>query len=182
MTEINTASGATEQLNRRTFTGRMAFWAMAGGLAASYGTFALFAGRYLFPAGAAPRRWMFVADLKGLGPTASLAYTAPDGARINIARLAQTGAVDDFIALSSTCPHLGCQVHWEPQNNRFFCPCHNGIFDPLGKGTGGPPGDAKQSLPRYRLKIENGLLYIKVPDAKLGGRNQPYEAPPSARV
>jgi Rieske Fe-S protein len=59
-------------------------------------------------------------------------------------------------------------VHWQAQNNRFFCPCHNGIFTPEGKGIGGPPGDAGQSLPRYPLRIENGLLMIEVPVEKLG--------------
>ena len=67
-----------------------------------------------------------------------------------------------FAALSSVCPHLGCQVHWQPQNDRFFCPCHNGVFAPDGTGIGGPPGDAGQSLPRYPLKLENGLLFIEV--------------------
>lgn len=160
---------------------------MAGGLAASYGTFGWFAGRFLFPSGVEPRKWMFVGDLKSLGETASLAYTAPNGARINIARLAKTGAAEDFIALSSICPHLGCQVHWEANNNRFFCPCHNGVFDPVGRGIGGPPGDARQSLPRYRLKIENGLLYIEVPDVTVAANSRtseppPGDAPPSARV
>jgi hypothetical protein len=54
-------------------------------------------------------------------------------------------------------------VHWEAQNERFFCPCHNGTFDAWGVGTGGPPGDAGQSLPRYELKVDGGLLYIAVP-------------------
>jgi hypothetical protein len=58
-------------------------------------------------------------------------------------------------------------VHWEAANDRFFCPCHNGTFDAAGRGTGGPPGDAGQSLPRYALKAEGGLLYIEVPTASL---------------
>ena len=87
----------------------------------------------------------------------------PSGETINITRMAREGTADDFIALSSTCPHLGCQVRWEGQNDRFFCPCHNGVFDPSGKGIEGPPGDAGQSLPRYSLRIDDGLLHIAVP-------------------
>ena len=68
----------------------------------------------------------------------------------------------DFVAFSSICPHLGCQVNWELQNDRFFCPCHNGVFDRDGNATGGPPAAAGQRLPRYPLKIENGLLFIEV--------------------
>ena len=46
---------------------------------------------------------------------------------------------------------------------RFFCPCHNGAFDPQGRATEGPPAAAEQSLTRFPLKVENGLLYIQVP-------------------
>jgi phenylpropionate dioxygenase-like ring-hydroxylating dioxygenase large terminal subunit len=54
-------------------------------------------------------------------------------------------------------------VHWEPQNDRFFCPCHLGTFDPEGRPTGGPPLSANQSLPEYPLRVEKGLLYISMP-------------------
>jgi nitrite reductase/ring-hydroxylating ferredoxin subunit len=90
-------------------------------------------------------------------------YRTPSGESVAIARQSEGRGVDDFVALSSTCPHLGCQVHWEAQNERFFCPCHNGTFDRGGKGTGGPPGEAGLSLPRYPLEIDAGLLYIEVP-------------------
>jgi len=107
--------------------------------------------------------WQFVAEVAGIGVGEAIRYRGPAGETINITRRARSGGADDFIALSSTCPHLGCQVRWEGQNNRFFCPCHNGVFDPEGRATGGPPGDAGQSLPRYELKLENGLLLIAVP-------------------
>lgn len=128
-------------------------------MAAAYGTFAAFIGRFLFPARPADKGWLFVRELRGLGEAESLLYRLPNGSPVNIARRGP----QQFIALSSTCPHLGCQVHWEPQNERFFCPCHNGVFTPEGKGVGGPPGDAGQSLPQFPLKAEGGLLYIQVP-------------------
>jgi Rieske Fe-S protein len=180
MDEAQPNSGGPQKIDRRTFASRLGFCAMAGGLATSYGTFAWFAGRYLFPASAQPKKWMFVADLKSLEGVTSLPFLAPNGARINIARLDNKGTVEDFIALSSRCPHLGCHVHWEAQNQRFFCPCHNGTFDSLGKGTGGPPGEAKQSLPRYPLKIEGGLLYIEVPAETLSTKRN--ETPGLARA
>jgi len=77
-------------------------------------------------------------------------------------------------ALSSTCPHLGCQVRWEAQNDRFFCPCHNGVFDQSGVATAGPPGEAGQSLPKYELKVEDGLLHIAVPPPQFAeGKAEP---------
>lgn len=158
------AAGGT---TRRGFLTRASGVAMVAGLAAGYGAFAQVALRYLYPAGRAPRRWMFVARADELAPGAAVRYRAPNGAPVNIARQGEAGDAGDFIALSSTCPHLGCQVHWEPQNNRFFCPCHNGAFDPSGIATAGPPAEAGQSLPRYPLKLDGGLLFIEVPTEPL---------------
>jgi hypothetical protein len=58
-------------------------------------------------------------------------------------------------------------VHWEPQNDRYFCPCHNGVFQPDGVAIGGPPAEAGQSLSAYPLEVRDRLLYIRVPTEKL---------------
>ena len=149
--------------DRRDFLGTASSAAMIGGLAAGYGAAAAIAARYLFPAHARETEWVFLASLDRIEPGASLVYRSPSGEKVTLARRTAGKNADDFIALSSTCPHLGCQVHWEAQRNRFFCPCHNGVFEPSGRAIGGPPGEAKQSLPRYPLKVEKGLLYIQVP-------------------
>jgi Rieske Fe-S protein len=130
-------------------------------LLASYGTFFAYAGRYLYPAGPPRTGWLYVTTVDAMKVGDSLRYRTPAGAPIVITRKATGGSAQDFLALSSTCPHLGCQVHWETANHRFFCPCHNGVFDPEGLGTEGPPKG--QSLLRYPLKVEGGLLYIEVP-------------------
>lgn len=145
---------------RRGFLESLSSLAMAGGLAAGYGTFGCFAARFLYPAHTAATGWMFVREVERFAAGEALAYKLPDGAKVVIARQGSGGTAEDFVALSSVCPHLGCQVHWEGQNKRFFCPCHNGTFDPAGNPTGGPP---KEPLPRYPLKVEKGLLYIEVP-------------------
>jgi nitrite reductase/ring-hydroxylating ferredoxin subunit len=131
-------------------------------LAAAYGSLATMMARFLFPARPPRKGWMYVAVEKSLGIGESLLFETPRGATVNIARQQPGAMAESFIALSSTCPHLGCQVHWEPQNDRFFCPCHNGVFSPDGTGIGGPPGDAGQSLSSYPLKVEGGLLFIEV--------------------
>jgi Rieske Fe-S protein len=104
-----------------------------------------------------------VEQLARLGVGATVLYMTPAGHRVNITRRAAGETPDDFAALSSVCPHLGCQVHWEPQNNRYFCPCHNGVFSPDGVATGGPPAEAGQRLASYPLKVESGILYIQAP-------------------
>ncbi|MBS2018899.1 MAG: ubiquinol-cytochrome c reductase iron-sulfur subunit [Deltaproteobacteria bacterium] len=148
---------------RRRFLAKGARVAAGVGLAASYGTFGAFAVRFLYPAKDQPTLWVFVADVAGFARGASLPFTAPGGAKVAIARQGGAGSVDDFVALSSTCPHLGCQVHWQAAEQQFFCPCHNGAFDASGRATAGPPAKAGQSLLRYPLKIEDGLLYVQVP-------------------
>jgi nitrite reductase/ring-hydroxylating ferredoxin subunit len=139
---------------------------MAAGLA-SYGLFAWIGARFMLPARFGRVHQLFVTRVADLAAGGTLLYQTPDGRTVNITRRATNGTVDDFIALSSTCPHLGCQVKWEGQNNRYFCPCHNGTFDATGKATGGPPGDAGLSLPRYVLNLRQGLLYINVPAEQL---------------
>ncbi len=147
---------------RRGFLAAASTAVMSAGLVGGYGAFAAIAGRFLYPARPADRGWQFLIEEARVAIGDSLHYRTPAGENVSITRKERNGEAGDFIALSSTCPHLGCQVHWEGQNNRYFCPCHNGVFDPDGVGIGGPPGDAGQSLPRYALKIEKGLLYIEV--------------------
>ena len=136
---------------------------MLAALAAAYGTLAGFMGRFLYPTDRATKGWLFVTQIGRLGVGESIRYHSPVGATVNVTRRGEGGAEADFIALSSVCPHLGCQVHWEAQNNRFFCPCHNGVFDPGGVATSGPPAEAKQTLAQYPLMVDKGLLFIQVP-------------------
>lgn len=149
--------------------------AMIGGLAAGYGAMVAMAGRYLYidPTAETNKAWQYVVDVKSIAIGDAIDFISPTGMKIVIARQATDGTDADFIALSSVCPHLGCQVHWQPHKNRFFCPCHNGVFDPQGKATAGPPAAAGQSLAEYPLRIEDGLLFIEVP---LVGLNSPEVA------
>jgi len=166
---------ASEGQDRRQFLGKASRAAMIAGLAGGYGGFAAISLRYLYPTGTDDRLWLFVTETSRVRVGESIRYRGPSGETINITRQARNGDADDFIALSSTCPHLGCQVRWEAQNNRFHCPCHNGVFDPSGVAIGGPPGDAGQQLSRYELKVESGLLSIAVPPNRLAGADQKGE-------
>lgn len=160
-------------LDRRGMLARASTWFMAGGLVASYGACAAMGGRYLFPPRPRELAWVFVARVASIAPGSALSFRAPSGESISIARNETGGdAAEDFVALSSVCPHLSCQVHWEPQNTRFFCPCHNGVFTPTGDPVSGPPAEAGQALPRYPLEVERGLLYVQVPVRSLPRPNE----------
>jgi len=161
------------QPDRRDLLGSLPFWFMTGGLVAGYGACGAIGARYMFPDGGEATAWLFLGAIKDFSAGESIDYRAPNGQRIAVARQGTSGAVEDFVALSSTCPHLGCQVHWEGANNRFFCPCHNGAFDADGTGISGPPGDAGQSLPRFPLRIANGLLFIQVPTEGIAAADLP---------
>lgn len=41
-------------------------------------------------------------------------------------------------ALNSICTHLGCVVPWNPNANKFICPCHGSQYDQTGKVVRGP--------------------------------------------
>jgi cytochrome b6-f complex iron-sulfur subunit len=135
---------------------------MSAGLVAGYGGLGVMAIEYLYAA-KDDRRWFFVATLDRLAPGKSLVFVTPAGAKVVVARQGPGVAAEDFSALSSVCPHLGCQVHWESQNERFFCPCHNGAFDSTGEPTEGPPAAAGQRLTRFPLRVEGNLLFVEAP-------------------
>ena len=151
----------TDASARRLFVQRASTAAMAAGVVASYGTFAAFLGRFLYPT-RGKERWIYVARVAQLRVGESMSYRIPGGENVNVVRRAETADETAFVALSSTCPHLGCRVNWEPANERFFCPCHNGVFTPDGVATEGPPGKAGQQLSSYPLRVDSGLLYIEV--------------------
>jgi menaquinol-cytochrome c reductase iron-sulfur subunit len=61
-------------------------------------------------------------------------------------------------ALSTSCPHLGCAIDFEPANNKFKCPCHRSAFSLEGKVEAGPSPRPMDSL---EVKESNGLVSIR---------------------
>ena len=64
----------------------------------------------------------------------------------------------DFVAMSNVCTHLGCRVRWIADQEQFFCPCHNAVFDKAGEVVDGPP---PRALDRYEVKVEEDQLYVR---------------------
>ncbi len=40
--------------------------------------------------------------------------------------------------INAVCTHLGCVVPWNPNENKFMCPCHGSQYDNTGKVVRGP--------------------------------------------
>lgn len=55
------------------------------------------------------------------------------------------------------CTHAGCPVRWSSGPQRFFSPCHGGVFDKEGRVLAGPP---PRPLDRYEYKVDSGILYL----------------------
>ncbi len=62
-----------------------------------------------------------------------------------------------LVAYSDVCTHLSCAVLYEPENQRFHCPCHEGYFDAYsGNVLAGPP---TRPLPTIQLEIRANTVY-----------------------
>ncbi|MEH7236570.1 ubiquinol-cytochrome c reductase iron-sulfur subunit [Bacillus sp. JJ1562] len=76
----------------------------------------------------------------------------------------------DIVALSPVCKHLGCAVSWaeDPANpNRFFCPCHYGLYEKDGMNVPGTP--PMGPLDVYESQVKEGYLYLGKAKAHPGG-------------
>ena len=62
-----------------------------------------------------------------------------------------------FLAVYRRCTHLGCTVSWEPEQNRFFCPCHASSFDIVGD-VENPP--APRALDTFPVTIDAGQVVV----------------------
>jgi menaquinol-cytochrome c reductase iron-sulfur subunit len=62
-----------------------------------------------------------------------------------------------YVAISNRCMHLGCPVRYVQAAQRFICPCHGGVYGPLGQVTGGPP---VRPLDRFYTRVEHGRVFV----------------------
>ncbi len=62
-----------------------------------------------------------------------------------------------FVAYSQKCTHLSCSVYYQPDRDRLYCPCHEGVFNPrTGDPLAGPP---QRPLGEIALQEQGGVLY-----------------------
>ena len=60
-------------------------------------------------------------------------------------------------ARSLWCTHSGCEVKWNDQKGRYFCPCHEGVYDADGRPIKGPP---PKSLKKYPVRVSGSTLFL----------------------
>jgi Rieske Fe-S protein len=95
--------------------------------------------------------------------------------RVDESKLRGTTANNGLLAFASSCTHLCCVATWHldrPNQDVFYCRCHDGTFDPynivkdvmpngaeyLGaKVTGGPP---PRAVPLIPLLIKDGKVTV----------------------
>ena len=57
-----------------------------------------------------------------------------DGEKLGVYR----DEAGELFAVSVKCPHLGCQLEWNPDEKSWDCPCHGSRFDYQGCLLDGP--------------------------------------------
>jgi quinol---cytochrome c reductase iron-sulfur subunit, bacillus type len=77
---------------------------------------------------------------------------------VYVTKGARKGAVDGIEVLSAVCPHLGCEIPWNPDAGKFMCPCHGSVFAPDGSLIQGP---ALRGMDTLAIKIEKDDLMVR---------------------
>jgi cytochrome b6-f complex iron-sulfur subunit len=142
-----------DKLSRRDF---LLNSGLAVGGAVGLGGTGYYTARYLL-AGLAPLRYVEL--------VASRLDDLPDGSSLDL-KLAGVALVlrrrgSEVRAFSAVCTHLGCLVQWQQDENRFYCPCHLGIFDSAGQPVSGP---VTQPLEEFEVNVSGGNIFVRVPE------------------
>lgn len=155
--------GEDQRIDRRNFMS-LATWAIGGLISLGLGIPAI---AYIIGPALNRNRTQ---DWIRLGPVSKVELKTPTLFKFTIQR--QTGWIvneeevsvyiltengRDFVAMSNICTHLGCRVRWIADQEEFFCPCHNGVFDKQGTVVSGPP---PRPLDRFEVKVEDDQLLV----------------------
>lgn len=146
----------TMDQSRRSFLFIAPFGVIAGILAAA-------AFRLLRPFVSAPTdQWINVAQVSELQGNAPVSRKLPlehlDGWAATIQQQSVFVLPKSNQVLSAICPHEGCEVFFEANNNRFSCPCHESYFAADGSRLQGP---ARRGLDTLNSRIENNTLQVQ---------------------
>ncbi len=116
-----------------------------------------------------PGGFVPVGTVSGLGPKPTRveiiapkqrdAWSAQENVALGAAWLVR-GAEGEIRAFSTTCPHLGCAVDYDPRGDHFRCPCHTSAFATAsGERLEGP---AKRGLDPLETQVDDeGRISIR---------------------
>ncbi|MCB2154643.1 Rieske (2Fe-2S) protein [bacterium] len=63
-----------------------------------------------------------------------------------------------IVSFDAICTHLGCTVQFQADQDRIYCACHGGIYDPnTGKNIAGPP---PKPLTVFNVEVADGQINI----------------------
>lgn len=63
-----------------------------------------------------------------------------------------------LMAMSTVCPHLGCAIDYDGDNDKFICPCHDSFFSLDGGVETGP---SPRGMDELELQTDNDLVAIR---------------------
>lgn len=64
----------------------------------------------------------------------------------------------EFLVVDMHCTHLGCLPTYQPEQGRFFCPCHLSRFDLAGRVFSGVPAPVNLRVPPYHFADDNTIV------------------------
>lgn len=127
-------------------SGTLIFAQCLGGCSKSDGT--------MSNGGTTPTKVNFTIDLTN--STYSV-LSAPGGFIYKDGVIVARTIANQYIAVSSACPHQGTAVIFQSDSNRFFCPNHGSTFTAAGVVTAGP---ANSNLIQYNTELTGNQLRV----------------------
>lgn len=64
----------------------------------------------------------------------------------------------EIVAFNAECPHLGCKIGYQPEDNKFVCPCHDATFALDGSVLSGPP---PRPMDRLQARVKDGQVWVR---------------------
>ena len=95
-------------------------------------------------------------------PLSSLPEGEKVRAMMGVTPIEVTRTGDEVTAHSLWCTHLGCEVKWNAEKKKYFCPCHEGVYNAKGIPIGGPP---PRSLDKLQVTVADGVATITTADS-----------------
>lgn len=95
-------------------------------------------------------------------PLSSLPEGEKVRAMMGVTPIEITRTGDEVTAHSLWCTHQGCEVKWDGEQKKYFCPCHEGVYNAKGIPISGPP---PRRLDQLQVTVADGVATITTADS-----------------